>query len=128
MGVDPATEIAARATAQGILTIAEFFSEKIGKNILEQYGQAHLITSHNTCAHVDDLVDLVRGVRNWLHDDGLFVWFGLGRHRAGLCMADGGGEAGADFHVWRISVGWAAAYGHRFEDVGERRVSGGGCG
>ena len=73
LGVDPATEIAARATAQGILTVAEFFSEKIGKNILKQYGQAHLITSHNTCAHVDDLVDLVRGVRNWLHDDGLFV-------------------------------------------------------
>ena len=73
LGVDPATEIAARATAQGILTVAEFFSEKVGKNILEQYGQAHLITSHNTCAHVDDLVDLVRGVRNWLHDDGLFV-------------------------------------------------------
>jgi hypothetical protein len=73
LGVDPATEIAARATVQGILTIAEFFSEKVGKNILEQYGQAHLITSHNTCAHVDNLVDLVRGVRNWLHDDGLFV-------------------------------------------------------
>ena len=73
LGVDPATEIAARATAQGILTVAEFFSEKVGKNILEQYGQAHLITSHNTCAHVDNLVDLVRGVRNWLHDDGLFV-------------------------------------------------------
>ncbi len=73
LGVDPATEIAARATAQGIFTVAEFFSEKVGKNILEQYGQAHLITSHNTCAHVDNLVDLVRGVRNWLHDDGLFV-------------------------------------------------------
>ena len=73
LGVDPATEIAGRATVQGILTVAEFFSEKIGKNILKQYGQAHLITSHNTCAHVDDLVDLVRGVRNWLHDDGLFV-------------------------------------------------------
>ena len=44
LGVDPATEIAARATAQGILTVAEFFSEKVkssgfnSKNYYSNFG------------------------------------------------------------------------------------------
>ena len=74
LGVDPANEIAAKATAQGIPTVADFFSESIGKNLLIENGPAYLITSHNTCAHVDDLIGLMRGVRHWLHDDGLFIF------------------------------------------------------
>jgi len=74
LGVDPATEIAAKAAAEGIPTVADFFSESLGKELLAEYGPAHLITSHNTCAHIDDLVNLTRGVRHWLADDGLFIF------------------------------------------------------
>ena len=74
LGVDPATEIAAKATAEGILTVADFFSESLGKELLTEKGPAHLITSHNACAHIDDLVGLMRGVRHWLADDGLFIF------------------------------------------------------
>ena len=74
LGVDPATEIAAKATAQGINTIADFFSASLAEKSLEQFGPAHIITSHNTCAHVDNLNDIFCGVRSWLHDDGLFIF------------------------------------------------------
>ena len=74
LGVDPATEIAAKAAAEGIPTVADFFSESLGKELLAEYSPAHLITSHNACAHIDDLVGLMRGVRHWLADDGLFIF------------------------------------------------------
>jgi len=74
LGVDPATEIAAKATEQGIPTIATFFSESLGQQLLKEYGPAYLITSHNACAHIDDLTGIMRGVQHWLADDGLFIF------------------------------------------------------
>ena len=74
VGVDPATEIAAKATIKGIPTVADFFTESLGKKLFAENGPAYLITSHNACAHIDDLVGLMRGVRHWLADDGLFIF------------------------------------------------------
>ncbi len=72
-GVDPATEIAARATSAGIPTTGEFFSETLGQRLRDEHGPAAFITSHNACAHIDQLIDVVRGVSTWLADDGVFV-------------------------------------------------------
>jgi len=74
LGVDPATEIAKEATAQGIPTWGEFFNSQVVKKICDLHGRAAFITSHNTCAHVDDLEDLMRGVQMLLADDGVFVF------------------------------------------------------
>jgi hypothetical protein len=74
LGVDPAIEIATKATEQGIPTIATFFSESLGQRLLKEYGPAYLITSHNACAHIDDLIGIMRGVQHWLADDGLFIF------------------------------------------------------
>ena len=73
LGVDPATDIAHEATAGGIETVADFFGLKLAKRLRDERGAAHLITSHNTCAHIDDLADVLDGVNHWLRDDGLFV-------------------------------------------------------
>jgi SAM-dependent methyltransferase len=73
LGVDPATEIAERATRSGVETIADFFSLDLAATLRAEHGPASLITSHNTCAHIDDLEGVFRGVRYWLADDGLFV-------------------------------------------------------
>lgn len=73
LGVDPALEIARRATASGIETIADFFSHELAVRLRERYGPAALITSHNACAHIDHLDAVVRGVRHWLADDGVFI-------------------------------------------------------
>jgi SAM-dependent methyltransferase len=73
LGVDPATEIAIRATNSGVETIADFFAEPLGARLRHEYGPAAFITSHNACAHIDDLESVLKGVRHWLADDGVFV-------------------------------------------------------
>ena len=74
VGVDPATDIADKATKNGIETIADFFGYELSLRLRENYGSAKYITSHNACAHIDDLFDIVRGVEHWLADDGVFVF------------------------------------------------------
>jgi SAM-dependent methyltransferase len=72
LGVDPAPEIAARATQSGIPTVCEFFSREVAVRLRQQYGPAAFITSHNACAHIDQLDDVFRGVEHWLANDGVF--------------------------------------------------------
>ena len=74
LGVDPATEIALRATRSGIETVADFFSYELAVRLRELHGPAALITSHNAFAHIDDLEGVLRGVRHWLADDGVLVF------------------------------------------------------
>lgn len=73
LGIDPAKEIANQATQNGIETINDFFNSELSKKILQKHGFAKLITSHNACAHIDNLIDVVRGVEILLDDDGIFV-------------------------------------------------------
>jgi SAM-dependent methyltransferase len=73
LGIDPATEIAARATAAGIPTVSEFFGKELALRLRAEHGPARLITSHNACAHIDDLGGVIDGVAAWLADDGVFV-------------------------------------------------------
>lgn len=73
VGVDPAKEIANKATNDGIETVGDFFSYDLSLKLREKYGAANYITSHNACAHIDMLLDVVKGVEYWLHEDGIFV-------------------------------------------------------
>ena len=73
VGVDPAKEIAKKATETGIETVADFFGYDLAIGLRERYGAVKYITSHNTCAHIDDLFDVVKGVEYWLDEDGVFV-------------------------------------------------------
>jgi len=74
LGVDPATEIAQQATADGIPTWAEFFNADIAGRVKAEHGKAAFITSHNACAHIDDLESVMRGVEALLADDGVFIF------------------------------------------------------
>ena len=73
VGVDPATDIAEHAKKSGIETVTDFFGYDLAVGLREKYGPAKYITSHNTCAHIDDLYDVVKGVKCWLDVDGVFV-------------------------------------------------------
>ena len=73
VGVDPATEIAEKATKSGINTVADFFGYELAVELRKEYGAAKYITSHNACAHIDNLFDVVKGVEHWLNKDGIFV-------------------------------------------------------
>ncbi len=74
LGVDPAKEIARKATDSGIETLPEFFSPKLVGQIKSLRGRASLVTCNNLFANVDDVATLTDGVRELLSADGLFVF------------------------------------------------------
>jgi len=74
MGIDPAVSIAKKANNEGITTKPEFFSFGLAKQITEEVGNAQLFCANNVFAHIDDINDIVRGVREVLSSDGVFVF------------------------------------------------------
>ena len=73
VGIDPAKDIALKATYNGINTIGDFFCYSLARKLKSKFGPCKFITSHNACAHIDDLLDVFKGVEHWLDDDGIFV-------------------------------------------------------
>lgn len=73
LGVDPAFDMAKIANQNGVLTIADFFTHDLSKKIEKQYGKAHAITATNVFAHVNDIHNLVSGVKHLLAPKGVFV-------------------------------------------------------
>ena len=71
LGVEPARNIAAVATAKGIHTINDFFSTEVANEIVRSTGQADLIVANNVFAHVPDLNDFTAGLAALLRPDGL---------------------------------------------------------
>jgi SAM-dependent methyltransferase len=74
LGVDPAHDIAAQASADGIETINGFFSSAMAGDIRCRHGAASVITANNVFAHIDDLDDVLDGVWDLLDDDGVFIF------------------------------------------------------
>lgn len=74
LGVDPARDIAARATAEGIETWPEFFTVDLARRIRSERGPATIVTANNVFAHADDLAEIATGVRLLLAPDGVFVF------------------------------------------------------
>lgn len=72
LGVDPAENIAELAKGNGVDTVADFFCLPVAKRIQSEHGRAKLITSHNACAHIDDLDSVMNGVKQLLDKDGIF--------------------------------------------------------
>lgn len=74
LGVDPAHDIAKRATEAGIETVCGFFGASLAEQILSKWGKATIITANNVFAHIDDLVGVTQGIRRLLSHNGLFVF------------------------------------------------------
>jgi hypothetical protein len=73
VGVDPARNLAAEATARGIPTIAEYWSPAVAGELVERCGRPKTITATNVLAHVDDVHGFVQAVELALDSEGLFV-------------------------------------------------------
>lgn len=63
VGVDPAQNIAQKANAAGIPTVADFFCERVARDVLAKHGQRDICIARNVLAHVADLHGLVEGIR-----------------------------------------------------------------
>ncbi|RMH51327.1 MAG: class I SAM-dependent methyltransferase [Zetaproteobacteria bacterium] len=74
LGVDPAREIARRASRAGIETLDTFFTAQLAQSIRASHGPAALVCANNVFAHADDLRDIAIGVRELLAEDGVFIF------------------------------------------------------
>lgn len=74
LGVDPAQNIAAEATQQGILTIAKFFTPETARAVARKYGKASVISANNVFAHTDNVESFVEAVKELLLPNGIFVF------------------------------------------------------
>ena len=74
LGVDPAKEIAEKATLNGIKTLPEFMNMELSQSIKKEHGLAKIITANNAFAHMDDLSGMLESIKALLSDDGIFVF------------------------------------------------------
>lgn len=74
LGIDPAENVAAAANADGIETLAEYFTPPVAERCAKQYGRASVITANNVFAHTDDVGMFVEAVKQLLLPDGVFVF------------------------------------------------------
>lgn len=73
LGIEPAKNIAKIARNENIETITEFFSVSLAYNVIKKYGKAHVITATNVFAHINDLDEVMNGVKVLLNDNGVFI-------------------------------------------------------
>ena len=74
LGVDPAKDIAAKATSSGIETIPDFLSMDLARKIRTERGPAKCVAAFNVFAHADDLAGMAECVRHLLAPDGVFIF------------------------------------------------------
>jgi hypothetical protein len=74
VGVDPAEEIARKATEEGVRTLPAFFDSGLARKIRAETGPAWFITANNVFAHSAALPDMAEGIRELLSEDGVFIF------------------------------------------------------
>ena len=74
LGIDPARDIAANATAAGIETLPSFFTPELAREIVAERGPATIVTANNVFAHAEDLYSIASGIADLLSPDGVFTF------------------------------------------------------
>ena len=74
LGIDPAKNLAKKANLCGIKTIPEFFNLKISKKIIKiEKDKPNIIICRNVIPHVENINDVLSGIKNLLSNDGYGV-------------------------------------------------------
>lgn len=73
LGVEPCTEAASKAEKNGVPTLNDFFNSDNAEKIKKNHGTAQIISAANVFYHVEELHDIVDGVRSLLAADGTFI-------------------------------------------------------
>jgi SAM-dependent methyltransferase len=73
LGVEPADHIAKEAMKAGVPTVADWFDVNLAKGVVREHGNATVVTATNVFAHIDDLDEVISGIKILLEKDGIFV-------------------------------------------------------
>jgi len=72
LGITP-EEIGRVAIQRGIPTIIEYFTPKVVRSVLNEYGHAKIVTATNVFAHIDDINMVLEWIVKLMAPGGLFV-------------------------------------------------------
>lgn len=70
LGVDPAKNVVRALISEGYPIINDYFTEVLAKKIVNSDGKADIIVSTNVLAHIEDMHDVVKGIKALLKEDG----------------------------------------------------------
>lgn len=73
LGIEPSANVAEVARGKGVETTDGFFTVEMAKQLVATHGKAKVISANNVFAHIDDVDEIVRAVKELLTDDGVFV-------------------------------------------------------
>jgi dTDP-4-dehydrorhamnose 3,5-epimerase-like enzyme/SAM-dependent methyltransferase len=73
LGIDPARNLAEIADRKGIETWPEFFNAELAGRIVQRFGRPFVILGRHVFAHIDNLRDVLAGVRASLDRGGVFA-------------------------------------------------------
>lgn len=73
LGIEPAFNVAKIAQEKGIPTIQRFFGLKTAKELIHQSKKADLLIGNNVLAHVPNLIDFVKGLKELVEPDGMIT-------------------------------------------------------
>jgi SAM-dependent methyltransferase len=81
-GVDASKFICQLANKKGIKTINKIFNYKTSNEIKNKIGKADLIIANNVVNHSNNVLDFIKGVKNILKENGIFIfevpyWYNL---------------------------------------------------
>lgn len=74
LGIEPATNLALRATDAGIETLNDFFCLRTATVARERFGPAKVLSGNNVLAHIEDLHDVVKASKAILDPAGVAVF------------------------------------------------------
>ncbi len=87
LNIDPAENVAPLSKEKGVETLNVFFGKDVAKKIIEDYGNARVVTANNVFAHIADIRDAFEGAKILIGDDGVLV---VEVHWVGNLIGDGG--------------------------------------
>ncbi len=74
VGVDLATNVVNSIDSKDIIVINDFFGETLALRVKEEYGLFDAFVSSYSFAHIDDMVDVMKGAKTLLKEDGVFIF------------------------------------------------------
>ena len=74
VGIDPATNVVNSIDSKDITVINDFFGEDIALEIKKQHDQFDAFVSSYSFAHIDDMVDIMKGAKVLLKYNGVFAF------------------------------------------------------
>lgn len=74
VGVDPAVNVVNSADRSNITIVNDFFSYGLSNQIKKEHGSFDAILSSYSFAHIDGMIDVMKGIKNLLKDDGVFIF------------------------------------------------------